>query len=135
MVKTNVKSLIIILLVCTFVLSFTVISLAASASEDPLTGMIYENALLGGSNTTNNPTNGDLLQNLVNEPVNNVVNNTPVYNVPVVNKLPTNVINGAGNSTLPKTGENDIYIVTTLIVVFAIVTIYAYKKIRDYSTL
>ena len=85
--------------------------------------------------TTNNVTNdasmgagtaNNTALNLQLEPANNV----PTLNAP---SLPVN--NNNTSSSIPKAGESDIYVVTALIIISAIVTIYAYKKIRDYNSL
>ena len=133
MVKSNVKSLLIILLTVIIIASFQKKSFAAS--DNGLAGLLLdENTTLGASASGNSENSNT--QNNNTQIDNNVANNElPVTTPPVLNSQPTPTISGNTQSTLPKTGENDIYIVSVLIGVFAVVTIYAYKKIRDYNGL
>ena len=152
MVKSNVKSLLIILLLTVIIIASFQISVFA-ASDDGLSLLLDENSTNGNSTlgtTPGNNTNDSGLLSGNNELLvgnsiagNNTTgqnvqgNNTvpPVLNNTVGNNVPT-LNNTYGNQdTLPKTGENDIYIVTVLIAIFVVVTIYAYKKINDYNGL
>lgn len=121
MVRSNVKSLFIILLAIIIIVSISKSSFAAN--DDGLAGLLLdENATLGDTDDL-----GD--EETTNE------ENTPVLNVPTVNNVQQNTPANNQQSTLPQAGESDVYVVAVLIVVFAIVTIYAYKKIRDYNEL
>lgn len=122
MVKSNVKSLMIILIAIIILASFATTSLAAN--DTGLQGLLLdENTTLGQNTEANNEENNEAN-----------IDNTPIINTPpVVNSTQDTALNQ--QSQLPKTGESDIYVVTLLIVVFATVTIYAYKKIRDYNQL
>lgn len=77
----------------------------------------------GGNNEQTNSTDntGDV--------VNNTTTNT------VIPATTNNNISSYNNSTstLPKTGDNDIYIISALLLVCGISAVYAYKKIRDYN--
>ena len=57
-------------------------------------------------------------------PVNNVTSGSGTTNY----VTPTNT-----NAQLPQTGENDVYIIGALLVVFGVFAVYAYKKIRQYN--
>lgn len=122
MVKSNVKSLMIILIAIIILASFATISFAAN--DTGLQGLLLdENTTLGQNTEANNEENNE--EN---------IDNTPIINTPpVVNSTQNTGLNQ--QAELPKTGESDIYVVTLLIVVFATVTIYAYKKIREYNQL
>ena len=60
----------------------------------------------------------------VNNTVNTVNNTVTTYN---------NVNTNTNSEKLGQYGENDIYIVAVLMVIFGVSAIYAYKKIRDYN--
>ena len=60
------------------------------------------------------------------------VNNTVSNNVTTYNNT-TNTNTNTNRNELGQYGENDIYIVSVLMVVFGVSAIYAYKKIRDYN--
>ena len=60
-----------------------------------------------------------------------VINTTNTTNtINIINTTPK--VNNT-TTTLPQTGENDVYIVAGLITVCAISAVYAYRKIRDYN--
>lgn len=104
--KTRMKTFIGIILV------ILIISIGSSVFAD--------NAIIIGGNTTNTTNTVNTVNTTNNTTTNNVVNTTKTYN-------------NTTNTTLPKTGENDIYIIVALVAVCGISAIYAYKKIRDYN--
>ncbi len=130
MVK-SIRSVVIVLLILTIIIG---LQGAVFAANDEVTSLLLEgDTILGDSPANNVPANngadGGLLPGNTNaentQPP--VLNNTPVNKTPVGNNNP-----GQG---MPQAGENDIYIVTLLIIVCGVVTVYAYKKIRDYNGL
>ena len=113
MVKSVIKCLIIVLAIV------LILGINNNIFATDADGLLFGNDFLLENNTVN-----DTLTTPNNVP-NLVVENVPTLNIPTNNTV----------SPIPKAGENDIYVVTTLIIISAIVTIYAYKKIRDYSSL
>ena len=83
-----------------------------------------ENGVTSGLNqaAANNAVN-----NVANNAVNNVANNA-------VNKVANNAANKAANknTSLPQTGTNE-NIIISLIVIFAGIGVYTFKKVRDYN--
>lgn len=71
------------------------------------------------TNNTANTSGGGILNNTVNTPV-----NTPVNNTPVVNNT---------TETIPKTGENDIFIVAGVGAIALVMGAVAYKNSKKYS--
>lgn len=106
--------------VLTFVLILFVVTCLATSSFADNTPII-----IGGSTNTEN----------------NTASNTPSTNVASNNVTQPTTISSYNNtankvsSTLPKTGEADVYIVSILIAVCGISAVYAYKKIRDYNNM
>lgn len=67
---------------------------------------------------------------------NALTNNTPINNVTTNNTPVNNVANNSSyNTNLPKTGATETGIMGISITLFAIVAIYAYKKVREYKNI
>ena len=113
MVKSVIKCLIVIL---TIILILSINNNIFATDAD---GLLFGNDFLVENNTANETLTA------TNNTLNLVVENVPTLNIPTNNTV----------NPIPKAGESDIYVVTTLIIISSIVTIYAYKKIRDYSSL
>lgn len=132
MVKSKSKILLVIIL--------TMIMISCVA-----TTVFADNAIIIGGNTTNtniaadnntiSDTNSATVNftdgtNVTNNTTTNITGNSFIINsnnISQYNKTNTNT------TSLPKTGESDIYVVITLIAVCGVSAIYAYKKIRDYN--
>ena len=71
------------------------------------------------NNTSNRSNTSNNTSNRVNNTAKNVANNTNTYS----------------NTNLPKTGIESSIPVAMLIVIFAISSVYAYKKINDYKNI
>lgn len=67
---------------------------------------------------TNTVTNNSTLNQITNNTTNNTVKN--------------NTVNNTNKTTLPKTGANE-NIIIGLMVVFTAISIYTFKKVRDYN--
>lgn len=70
--------------------------------------------------------------NTTNQTTNNTTTILPTTNTSNVSSYSTS---NTTTSTLPKTGESDMYVVGALIVVCGVAAIYTYKKIRDYKNM
>lgn len=132
MVKSKSKILLVIIL--------TMIMISCVA-----TTVFADNAIIIGGNTTNtniaadnntiSDTNSATVNftdgtNVTNNTTTNITGNSFIINsnnISQYNKTNTNT------TSLPKTGESDIYVVIALIAVCGVSAIYAYKKIRDYN--
>lgn len=118
MKKINLKSyLVVILTVCTIALMSNI----AFADNNTTSSIIIPTNTITSNTTTETTTTTNTT---------NTTNTTPVATTNTTKSVYNNT-----TSTLPKTGENDIYVVTALILVCGISAIYAYKKIRDYNNM
>ena len=85
-----------------------------------------------GGNSSNGLTIGNAVTNATNDTTNNTVaNNT------VVNKVNTTSLNSiktnTTSSTMPKTGQEDIFVVAGALVVLAGVAVVSYRKMKSYN--
>lgn len=116
MKKSNIRKLLIL----TIIVAFICIANTVFAA-DPL--------IIQG-NTSTNVTAQNNIQSSNN--ITNIQSSNNVINTPSVSSYANKSTN---TSTLPKTGENDIYIVSVLIIVCAVFAIYTYKKICKYNNM
>lgn len=126
MKKSNLIKIFSILLIVTMLIISSTSVFAADGDD----GFADLSETLDGGNTSNtNNTN-----NTLNTTNTNNVNNT-------LNTNKTNNTNNTNNSSvyntnnLPKTGIEDSVPVAMLVVVFAISSVYAYKKIKEYKNI
>ena len=139
MTKSNSKKLLIIIIIEIIVCGITLTSFATDSNPSGGFTFINNNTVSGNNVVEGNNTaqeNNVALNNTVQ--TNNTVpqvNNTVAVNNSVsnYNRVNTATPSNNTNSTLPKTGENDIYIVSLLMVIFGVSAIYAYRKIREYN--
>ena len=104
-------------------------------------GVVNADSVLfnNNNNTTNNTTNETTNNTTNNTPVNNttpsggILNNTnvPTNNTPVNNTTP--VVVNKTEETIPKTGENDIFIVAGVGVIALAIGAVAYRNSKKYS--
>ena len=132
MVK-SIRSIVIVLLILTIIMGLQGAVFAAN-NADEVTSLLLDGDIIGDPTPANNnaadqgglvpgntANNEQTQQPVLNNPVNETVNKTSTGN-----NVPEKIV---------QAGENDIYVVTILIVLCGIVTVYAYKKIRDYNGL
>lgn len=91
----------------------------ATSSFQEFLGENGENSSLNTNIATNNTAN-NVDNNVANNTANNTVNNT------------VNNTSNTNNTKLPQTGTNE-NILIGLIVVFSVVGVYTFKKVRDYN--
>ena len=109
MMKLNLKTL--------FIIFVAILIIVCLGSNDAFAA----NAIILNTNTSTD--------------ANTTTNTEPTTIAPTTTTTNTTSVSSYNNttSTLPKTGENDIYVVSALILVCGVSAIYAYKKIRDYN--
>ena len=89
-----------------------------------------ETIIIGGNNATTNATD---TTNTANNGTIIVGGNNAEATTPTVNTTGTYNATANTTTTLPKTGENDVYIIGALGIVCVISAVYAYRKIRNYN--
>lgn len=137
-VKKGKILLSLIVMILMMVLFGNIYSLATednTAGNNPVT---ITPTTTNGNNTVNNTnTNNTANQSSIIAPSNNAVNNANVGNNTNTNNTANNntsvynTSNTSNSSSLPYTGTNSKAML--LIIVFAISSIYAYKKVSDYN--
>lgn len=125
MKKSNlikVCSILLIVVMMTLVLGTTVNATTDNGNFTDMTDTLRN----GNTNTNNSNTN----TNNTNTNTNNTNRNTNNTNTNALNTNNSSVYN---NNDLPNTGIESSIPVALLVVIFAISSIYAYKKINDYK--
>lgn len=79
--------------------------------------------IIGNGNATTTPTTGN----------STIIVGGNTTQTPTVNTTDTYQNATTNTTTLPKTGENDIYVVSALGLVCVISAVYAYRKIRNFN--
>lgn len=128
MKKSNLIKVFSILAISLVLILFTT---AVNAADDG-----YENAqgLLGNNTSSNRSNNSSNTSNRANNTSNTNRTNNTSNNSSNTNRTNNTANNSSyNNSNLPKTGIESSIPVAMLIVVFAISSVYAYKKINDYK--
>lgn len=135
MVK-SIRSIVIVLLVLTIIIG---LQGAVFAANDEVTSLLLEgDSIIGDTPGNNVPANNNAGDGGILPGNGNVLpgGGTPAgNNLPVFNTQANNPPANNNQRDIPQAGESDIYIVTLLIVLCGAVTVYAYKKIRDYNGL
>ena len=134
----SLKKILAVLLIATMMV---VVSNVVFATENDPVYIIDEANNTVANNTSNTSTTNSLFNNntitnktTVNNTTNNVVNTTTnSVNRNSTNTTKTNSSTYNNNSNLPKAGSSDSFVVIAIIIAFAVLAMYAYKKIRDYN--
>lgn len=125
MKKSNLIKIFSILLIITMLMCISVNVFAADDLEAiDLTGTLDNNT--SGGNTLNDNSNKNDTKSNTN------INNTNKNNTNINNTNNSSVYN---TNNLPKTGIGDSIPTAMLVVVFAISSIYAYRKIKEYKNI
>lgn len=129
MKKSNLIKVFSILVISLMLILFTTTVNAADDGYNNMQGLLTESNTSNGSNTSNTSNSSNNTSNRSNTSNNtsNRVNNTA--------KNVANNTNTYSNTNLPKTGIESSIPVAMLIVIFAISSVYAYKKINDYKNI
>lgn len=118
MKKLSVKKQILVILVAIatiFVISTAVY--ATGTQDNPIQIPDITTPSTTDTNTTTNTTN--------------VVENTTV--APTTNTTTNTTVSNYQNTSLPQTGDASDYAIFLIIVLAAVIAVYAYKKVRDYN--
>lgn len=121
---TNLKKLLVVLLIAVVMIGVSNVVLATEADENNVTFIPDEE----GNNTANNTNTPDTNSLFNNNNTNTNTNTNRTNNT-------TNNTNSSqyNNSNLPKAGSSDGITIMVVVAVFGISALYAYKKIRDYN--
>ena len=126
MKKSNLIKIFSILLIVTMLIMFSASVFAADGDD----GFADLSETLDGGNTNNTNSTNNSLNNTNTNNVNNTLNTNKTNNTNNTNN--SSVYN---TNNLPKTGIEDSVPVAMLVVIFAISSVYAYKKIKEYKNI
>lgn len=137
MKKSNlikVCSILLIIVMMTLVLGTTVNAATDNGNFTDMTDTLRNgNTNTNNSNSNTNTNNTNTNTNNTNRNTNKSNTNTNNTNTNTFNNMNTNNSSVYNNNDLPNTGIESSIPVALLIVIFAISSIYAYKKINDYK--